>query len=256
MITGQGNGQGGREVGQRCNQLPGARDIEVPEDRDVVAKLVGSAGGDARRGRGGAEMVHLMAEGEISGLVVCSNLMVSLPTPPSSAGDRAARPLRGDRLLPLGDRELADVVLPGSAGRGGGDDDEPRGPGRQIRAAVEPPGEARRDWEIICDLALRLGAGRLFAFEPREIWEELRRLSKGGVADYSGITWERIEAQLGVFWPCPCEDHPGTPRLFEGRFHHPDGRARFHAVTYRPPAEDVEPSIRPSSRPAASSRSS
>ena len=65
--------------------------------------------------------------------------------------------------------------------------------------------------------------------------------SKGGVADYSGITWEKIDRQLGVFWPCPSEDHPGTPRLFEGgRFHHPDGRARFHAVRYRPPAEDTD----------------
>jgi len=66
-------------------------------------------------------------------------------------------------------------------------------------------------------------------------------VSRGGVADYSGITYEKIERQMGVFWPCPDADHPGTPRLFEGgRFHHPDGRARFHAVEYRPPAEDVD----------------
>ena len=70
---------------------------------------------------------------------------------------------------------------------------------------------------------------------------ELRRASRGGTADYSGITHEKIEQQMGVFWPCPSAEHPGTPRLFEGgRFNHPDGRARFHAVDYRPPAEDVD----------------
>jgi assimilatory nitrate reductase catalytic subunit len=66
-------------------------------------------------------------------------------------------------------------------------------------------------------------------------------LSAGGVADYSGITYEKIEDRMGVFWPCPDPDHAGTPRLFEDRrFFHPDGKARFHAVEYRPPAEDVD----------------
>jgi assimilatory nitrate reductase catalytic subunit len=65
--------------------------------------------------------------------------------------------------------------------------------------------------------------------------------SKGGSADYAGITWERVERELGVFWPCPSEDHPGTPRLFEGgRFYTDDGRGRFNPVRYRPPAEEVD----------------
>ena len=71
------------------------------------------------------------------------------------------------------------------------------------------------------------------------MFEELRVASKGGQADYSGITYERIEETGGIFWPCPSEDHPGTPRLFEERFHHPDGMARFHAIEWRPPAESV-----------------
>ena len=68
--------------------------------------------------------------------------------------------------------------------------------------------------------------------------DELRVASKGGIADYYGITYEKVEATGGVFWPCPTLDHPGTPRLFEGgRFYHPDGKARFNAVEWRPPAE-------------------
>jgi assimilatory nitrate reductase catalytic subunit len=69
------------------------------------------------------------------------------------------------------------------------------------------------------------------------VFEELRRATAGAKADYSGITYEKIEANRGIFWPCPAEDHPGTPRLFADRFFHPSGKARFHAVPYRPAAE-------------------
>jgi assimilatory nitrate reductase catalytic subunit len=83
-----------------------------------------------------------------------------------------------------------------------------------------------------------MGRGRYFNFDgPRAIFEELRVASRGGNADYYGISYEKIERQNGVFWPCPTEDHPGTPRLFEERFYHTDGKARFHPVEYNPPAE-------------------
>jgi assimilatory nitrate reductase catalytic subunit len=109
----------------------------------------------------------------------------------------------------------------------------------KINPAAKPPGEAKRDWEILCDLANRLGKGRFFPFSgTREIWDELRRASQGGASDYYGITWEKIDAQGGVFWPCPTEDHPGTPRLFAERFGHPDGKARMFPIRYQPPAEE------------------
>ncbi len=112
----------------------------------------------------------------------------------------------------------------------------------KLNAAKPPPANARRDWEIICDLAARLGRGKYFPYSSsKEIFDELRVASSGGTADYAGITWERIEAEFGVFWPCPTEGHPGTPRLYEGgRFEFPDGRARFQPVAYRPPAEVVD----------------
>ncbi len=79
----------------------------------------------------------------------------------------------------------------------------------------------------------------------------MRAASAGGIADYAGITYEKIEKQFGVFWPCPSNDHPGTPRLFEpgsfnpiakgtGPFYFPDGKARFNVAPYTPPAEDVD----------------
>ncbi len=245
-ITGQGNGQGAREHGQRCNQLPGARDIENPEHRAWIASVWGVPENELP-GKGGTlpEILELAHRGEVKGLLsICLNPAVSLP---DTAFTRAA--LERLRFYVAIDFFLsetarhADLVLPGSLH----EEDEgtvTSAEGRviRIRQAVSPPPGARRDWEIICELARRLGKGRYFSFSsPREIFDELRLASRGGKADYFGITYEKIEQNYGVFWPCPSLDHPGTPRLFDGgRFAHADGRARFHAVEYRPPAEDVD----------------
>ncbi len=245
-ITGQGNGQGAREHGQRCNQLPGARDIENPEHRAVVAERWGvSEETIPRKGATAPQIVELIHRGEIRGLMsLCFNPLVSLPdaTFTREALERLDFYVAVDFFMSETARH-ADLILPGSLQE---EDDgtvtSAEGRVIRIRKAVEPPGEARRDWEIVCDLARRLGQGERFDFSaPREIFDELRRLSAGGVADYAGITYEKIEERMGVFWPCPTAEHPGTPRLFEGgRFAHADGRARFHAIEYRPPAEDVD----------------
>jgi assimilatory nitrate reductase catalytic subunit len=137
----------------------------------------------------------------------------------------------------------ADVVLPGSLH----EEDEgtaTSGEGRiiKINAAVSPPGEARRDWQILVDLAERLGRGTYFPYTgTEEIFEELRHASRGGTADYYGATWQRLIDEMGLFWPIPEIGHPGTPRLYEGgRFFHPDGKARFHGVPFKESAEVVD----------------
>jgi assimilatory nitrate reductase catalytic subunit len=86
-----------------------------------------------------------------------------------------------------------------------------------------------------------MGAGPPFRYDDSEaVFDELRRASAGGPADYSGISYERIDREDGVVWPCPAADHPGTPRLFEDRFPTPTGRARFHAVAHQPAAEEPD----------------
>ena len=242
MLTGQGNGQGGREMGQKAAQLPGYRHIDDPDARRYIAGLWGIPEPELpEAGVSAPDMVRLMANGTIkSCLVMCSNLMVSLP-------DNAVVQRALDNLDPLvvvdffmsETAERADVVLPSAVWcEDEGTTTNLEGRVVKINQAAEPPGEARRDWEITCDLARRLGRGESFPFQSaREIWNELRIATKGGVADYSGITYEKIDAQDGVFWPCPSDDSEGTPRLFTERFAHADGRARMIAVTYRPPAE-------------------
>ncbi len=243
MVTGQGNGQGGREVGQKANQLPGYRHIDVPEERQHIADFWGIPVEELPwEGAAATEMVHLMADGEIkSCMVVCSNLMVSLPD--NQVVKRALEHL--DPLIVVDfflseTAELADVVLPGTVWcEDEGTTTNLEGRVIKINQAAEPPGEALPDWQIVCELAKRLGRGKFFPYQSAlDIWNELRHASKGGVSDYYGITWEKIDEQGGVFWPCPTLDHPGTPRLFAERFGHPDGKAKMFPIQYVPPAEE------------------
>jgi assimilatory nitrate reductase catalytic subunit len=255
-ITGQGNGQGGREHGQKCDQLPGARDITNPEHRAFIAPIWGieekempGAGVDAY------EMMRKIERGEIKGLLsLCFNPKVSLPD--NNFVTRALERLEFYVAIDFFLNESAqhaDIVLPGSLH----EEDEGivtqiEGRVIKINKAVDPPGEAKQDWRIIQDIARALRRERGFTFnEPREILNELRAATKGGIADYSGVTYEKIERQGGVFWPCYDEEHPGTPRLFEpgswnpiakgaGPFYFHDGKARFNVAVYTPPAEDVD----------------
>jgi assimilatory nitrate reductase catalytic subunit len=255
-VVGQGNGQGGREHGQKADQLPGWRDIGNPEHRahiasvwDVKPEEIPEAGVDCY------EMMRKIDAGEIKGLLlICFNPKVSLPD--NQFVTRALEKLEFFTVIDFFLSETAqhaDIVLPGSLH----EEDEgvvAQVEGRviKINKAVDPPGDAKQDWRVIQDIAHALNRPHGFEFNsPREIFDELRRASKGGVADYAGITYEKIEAQNGVFWPCPSDDHPGTPRLFEpgswnpiakgaGPFYFPDGRARFNVAAYRPPAEEVD----------------
>jgi assimilatory nitrate reductase catalytic subunit len=245
-ITGQGNGQGGREHGHKCDQLPGNRDITNPEHRAHVAAVWGCDPADLPgKGITAEEIIEAIHAGEIKGLLsICFNPAVSAPDTrfTAEAFDRLEFYAVIDFFLSE-TAHHADVVLPGSLH----EEDEgtsTTGEGRivKINKAVDPPGEARRDWEILLDLARRLGRGQYFPYTgTEEMFEELRLASAGGTADYRGATWTRIEDEMGLFWPIPEEGHPGTPRLFEGgRFYHPDGRARFIAVPFREAAETVD----------------
>ncbi len=246
MVTGQGNGQGGREHGQKCDQLPGQRSLTDPAAREHVARVWGIAPEDLPQpGYSAVEIMNAVHSGEIKGLLsICFNPVVSLPD--ANFTREALDKLEFFGVIDFFLSETAnhaDVVLAGSL------QEEEEGVTASmearvihIRKAVDPPGNARCDSEIICDLARRLGRGQYFPFrEPREIFEELRLASRGGVADYFGITYEKIDAQMGVFWPCPTLDHPGTPRLFEGgRFFHPDGKARFMPLEWRESGDPVD----------------
>jgi assimilatory nitrate reductase catalytic subunit len=242
-LTGQGNGQGGREHGQKADQLPGYRKIDNPEHRSYIANVWGVPEASLPGpGRSAYEMLDRLGT-DVRGLLVFgSNLVVSAP--------RAAhiqQRLQQLDFLVVSDfflsetAELADVVLPCAQWA------EEEGTltnleGRVLvrRRALEPPAGVYTDLQIIASLAARLGYEGGFPSDPRAVFAELGSASAGGIADYSGITYERIVSEDGVFWPCPAKDHPGTPRLFVDCFGTADGRARFHAVEHRGAAEQPD----------------
>ncbi|MFZ5846481.1 MAG: molybdopterin oxidoreductase family protein [Actinomycetota bacterium] len=241
-LTGQGNGQGGREHGQKADQLPGYRSIEDPAARQHVAAVWGVAP-ESLPGKGRSAYELLDALGRTGGpkalLVHGSNIVVSAPN-----AHHVTERLDALDLLVVADLVMsetaarADVVLPVTQWA------EETGTmtnleGRVVlrRKAVDPPPGARSDLDVLADLAGRLGSPVTLETDPETVFAELARASAGGPADYAGIGYDRITEQHGVFWPCPDVGHPGTERLFLDRFATPDGRARFHVVEHRGPAE-------------------
>jgi len=241
-ITGQGNGQGGREHGQKADQLPGYRQIGDPAARAHVAAVWGvppeSLPGP---GRSAHELLDALgAEGGPRMLLVHgSNPVVSAPD-----ADRVVERLASLDLLVVCDfvlsetAAMADVVLPVLQwAEEDGTVTNLEGRVLRRRRAVSAPPGCRSELEIWSDLARRIGSPVPLSTDPREVFDELRRASAGGVADYSAITWERLDAGAALHWPCTADRPDGTPRLFLDRFGTPDGRARFVPVDHRGPAE-------------------
>jgi assimilatory nitrate reductase catalytic subunit len=226
-LTGQGNGQGGREHGQKADQLPGYRKITDPLARAHVARVWG-IDADQLPGPGLPAVQLLQRLGEPDGirmlLVHGSNLVVSAP----DAGPVQERLQRLDFLV-VSDfvmsetARCADLVLP-VLQWAEEDGTMTNLEGRVIRrrAALPAPGQARSELEILRELAIRLGSPSTFPSTPAEVFEELRRASAGGLADYSGIDYPLLDSDNPAHWPF--SDH-GTPRLFGDRFATADGRA-------------------------------
>jgi assimilatory nitrate reductase catalytic subunit len=163
--------------------------------------------------------------------VVASNVAVSAPRSAHVASRLAALDFLAVSDIFLSETaQLADVVLPTTQwAEESGTLTNLEGRVIRRRQAAAPPGLARSDLWVMARLAERLGGVQLDD-DPALVFDELRRASRGGKADYYGITYERIDAEQGVFWPCPDQWHPGTPRLFGEDFRTKDRRARFRVV--------------------------
>lgn len=236
-LTGQGNGQGGREHGQKCDQLPGYRKITDPAARAHVAGVWG-VDPDSIPGPGIPAVELLNSMGQPGGvrcmLVHSSNVVVSAPN-----ANRVRAGLAALEFLVVCDfffsetAAFADVVLPVTQWA------EEEGTmtsleGRVIRRrrAIDAPPGVRSELWIFREVASRLGAPSTFSENPSEVFDELCRATEGGIADYSGLSYELLDSEVPAYWPYPAGS-TGTPRLFLERFAHPDGRARIVSVRTR-----------------------
>jgi assimilatory nitrate reductase catalytic subunit len=248
-ITGQGNGQGGREHGQKADQLPGYRMIDEPAAREHVAAVWG-VDPASLPGKGKPAMQLLTSLGTDGGpralLVHGSNILVSAPNADLVRERLAALDLLVVcDIVPSETARIADVVLPVTQWA------EEEGTmtsleGRIIRRrkALRPPDGVRSELWVWSELARRLGAPGAWSTDASEVFDELARASAGGRADYSGLSHARLDGDEALYWPCPATGgattpHPGTPRLFLDGFPTSDGRARLVPVTHRSPADEV-----------------
>ncbi|HEX4721483.1 MAG TPA: molybdopterin oxidoreductase family protein, partial [Pseudonocardiaceae bacterium] len=245
-LTGQGNGQGGREHGQKADQLPGYRKIDDPAAREHVARIWGVPT-ESLPGPGRSAYELLDAIGTRGGpralLVFGSNLTVSAPNAGHITDRLAALDLLVVADVVLSDTAAsADVVLPVTQwAEEDGTMTSLEGRVLLRQRAVDPPEHVRSDLEVLRGLAIRLGQpAERFPVEPVDVFAELGRASAGGPADYSGVTYDRLRAGEALYWPVPNTEHPGTPRMFLDRFGHADGRARFAPVDFTGHAEPLD----------------
>lgn len=234
-LRGQNNVQGACDMGGLPNVFPGYQQVT---DDAVRAKFeqAWKVPLPVKPGLTLTEAVERARRGEIKALfVVGENPMMSDPDL-----HHVEEALEKLEFLVVQDiflsetAEYADVVLPSAcfAEKDGTFTNTERRVQR-VRKAVEPPGQARADWEIICDLAARMGYPMSYG-SPEEIFEEMRRLTPS----YSGMTYARLEGK-GLQWPCPNERHPGTAILHrDGKFVR--GKGLFSPVEYIEPAESPD----------------
>jgi assimilatory nitrate reductase catalytic subunit len=243
-LTGQGNGQGGREHGQKADQLPGYRKIDDPAARAHVGGVWGIDPDDLPGpGRSAYELLDALGTptGPKALLVFGSNVAVSAPR-----SDHVVERLGALDLLVVADlvlsetAALADVVFPVTQwAEESGTMTNLEGRILLRQRAVEPPEGVRSDLDVLRGLAIRLGQPEeRFPVEPEAVFTELRSASAGGPADYSGATYDRLAGGEALYWPVI--GNGSSPRVFLDRFAHPDGLAKFHAVDHRGPAEPTD----------------
>jgi len=231
-LRGQNNVQGACDMGGLPNVFTAYQSVTDSNTAKKYEAAWDVSGLSTTPGLVVTEMIEKAALGELKSLyIIGENPMVSDPDL-----NHAEKAFANLEFLVVQDifltetAQMADVVFPAFcfAEKDGTFSNTERRVQR-VRKAVEAPGFAWDDWKILCELATRMGTPMHYE-SAEEIFEEIRRVTPS----YSGITWDRIN-QTGIHWPCPTEEHPGTPILHTAQFTR--GKGLFHAIEHQPPAE-------------------
>ncbi len=244
-LTGQPNAMGGREVGGLANLLPAHRNLANPEHRAEVAKFWGVPGLRAEPGLTATELVDATERGTLKAVwVICTNPIASLPH-----SDRVAEALKQLDLVvvqdcyPTDTTPYADVLLPAATWlekTGTMTNSERRV--TLLDKAVEPPGEAMADVEILRRFAVEMGFGRAFAWaDEAAIYREHAALTAGTDCDVSGIDYQRLRRERSVQWPAPAGGGAGPARLYADRvFPTANRKAQLKAPAFTDRSEPLD----------------
>jgi formate dehydrogenase major subunit len=234
-LRGQNNVQGACDVGALPNVYSGYQAITSPENRKKMAEAWSVKELPDQVGLTVVEMINGAAEGKVKGMYVMGeNPMLSDPDL-----HHVEEGLRNLDFLVVQDifltetGRLADVILPAAsfAEKDGTFSNTERSVQR-VRKAVDPPGQAKQDWEITCEIATRMGYKMSYS-SPKAIFDEIAAVTPS----YAGINYRRLE-KGGIQWPCPAKNHPGTKFLHKDRFVR--GKGLFSAIEWIPPAESPD----------------
>jgi formate dehydrogenase major subunit len=234
-LRGQNNVQGACDMGGLPNVFTAYQPVSNLDIAKKMEEAWGVSGLPTKVGLKVTEMIPKAHSGEMKALyIIGENPLVSDPDL-----NHAEKSFSHLEFLVVQDifmtetAQQADVVLPSAcfAEKEGTFSNTERRVQR-VRKAVNPPGQAWDDWKITCEIAKRMGYAMSYT-DSEAVFEEIRKVTPS----YAGITYKRMEYE-GIHWPCPAEDHPGTPVLHTVQF--PIGKGKFHAIDYIPPAERAD----------------
>jgi formate dehydrogenase alpha subunit len=234
-LRGQNNVQGACDFGGLPDVYSGYQKVIDPAARQKMAEAWGVSDLPDQPGMKVTQMIPAAHDGKLKALyIIGENPLVSDPDL-----NHCEKSLKNLDFLIVQDifltetAKIADVVLPSAcyAEKEGTFTNSERRV-QLVRKAVEPPGEAWNDWKIICEISSRMGHPMSYD-NSRQIMEEISKVTPS----YGGITYDRIEYE-GIHWPCPTDEHPGTPILHREQF--TSGKGNFHAIEYIPPAEKID----------------
>ena len=232
-LRGQNNVQGACDLGALPNFYPGYQRVSNSKAREKFEKAWGVKL-SSKEGLTVVEMMDAASEGKIKGLYIMGeNPMLSDPNL-----NHVREGLENLEFLVVQDifltetARMADVVLPGvSFAEKDGTFTNTERRIQRVRKAIPEVGDSKEDWRIICEVSRKMGYPMNYS-SPSEIMDEIASLTP----IYGGVHYDRLEGE-GLQWPCPDENHPGTPYLHKDRFSRPNGKGYFTPVDYIPPAE-------------------
>ena len=238
-LRGQNNVQGACDMGALPNVYSGYQAVIVPENKKKMTDAWGTEIAEGKVGLTVTDLINVLADKP--GTVKCAYIMGENPMLSDPDLHHVEKGLKNLEFLVVQDifltetAQFANVVLPAAcfAEKDGTQTSTERRV-QKWRKAVNPPGEARADWQIISELAGKMGFAKQFPYKSaEEIFNEVAKVTPS----YGGMNYARLDKPEALHWPCPTADHPGTPILHKEKFAHPDGLGVLTPIEWKPPAE-------------------